>query len=242
MKIGLAQTRPIPGDIPCNIQRHESIVRQAIANDSQMVIFPELSLTGYEPSLAAALATDEHDERLAIFQRLSDEHAITIAVGLPTRHNAGVCISLMIFQSKLPRRTYSKAYLHRDEEPFFVPGERFVGLIGDNNTALAICYELSVPEHAAQAARNGANIYISSVAKSATGVAAANERLAHIAREYSQLVLMVNSIGPADNFVCVGGSAVWNRQGKQLAKLDDNTEAILLLDTRTDEALEVSLS
>lgn len=57
MKICVAHTRPVAGDIQSNIESHKKLLDLAIAHAAGMVIFPELSLTGYEPKLAKELAT-----------------------------------------------------------------------------------------------------------------------------------------------------------------------------------------
>jgi predicted amidohydrolase len=83
MIISAAQIKPIRGDIQANIDNHKRIIDEALGNDSDMIIFPELSLTGYEPTLAEALATMQFDPRLDSFQDVSDEANINIGVGLP---------------------------------------------------------------------------------------------------------------------------------------------------------------
>ena len=52
MKICVAQTRPIKGDIQSNIDHHKQFINLAVANGASIIIFPELSLTGYEPKLS----------------------------------------------------------------------------------------------------------------------------------------------------------------------------------------------
>ena len=157
MKVCVAQTKPVAGDISQNVNGHQRLLDLAIGADAEIIIFPELSTTGYEPTLANDLATDRDDPRFRVFQDISDDRHVTIGIGVPTRVSDGVCISLMLFQRGVERRLYSKMYLHEDEEAFFVAGEPSTGLLGANGeVALAICYELSVPEHAANASRNGA--------------------------------------------------------------------------------------
>jgi predicted amidohydrolase len=243
MQVCVAQSRPVTGDIQRNIECHVRLVRLAVSNRAEVIIFPELSLTGYEPSLANQLATHENDSRFDLFQKLSDDHEITIGVGVPTQSIAGVCISVALFQPHKPRRLYSKTYLHPDEERFFVLGERFIGLLGKNDDiALAVCYELSVSEHAANAFASGARVYIASVAKPVGGIQQATERLAAIAREYKMTVLMANSVGLSECFQCAGKSAVWGRNGELLAQLDDANEGIIILDTLTLEPVVVYLA
>ncbi|MFK7978556.1 MAG: hypothetical protein AB8G86_01120 [Saprospiraceae bacterium] len=57
-------------------------------------------------------------------------------------------------------------------------------LIRGTKIALAICYEISVPKHIAAATKNGAKIYLASVAKTQEGVQQAAERLSLIAKNY----------------------------------------------------------
>lgn len=234
MKICLVQTRSSKGDISRNAAAHQRLIGRASAHGAAAIFFPELSLTGYEPSLAEALATHPNDPRLSSFQRLSEGHNLTIGLGLPTRQAAGVCISLLLVQPHRPVHTYSKKYLHADEEPFFVSGSNIpVVKIGGTRLAPAICYELSVPEHAQTAHRAGAQVYVASVAKSANGVETALERLSAIARTYAMPALMVNAVGPSDDFVCGGRSSVFNAAGELLGQLPPDREGLLLYDLGT---------
>ena len=140
----------------------------------------------------------------------------------------------MLFQPHKSRQLYSKQHLHPDEEPYFVSGPSCHGLLDQGEkVALAICYELSVPEHAALAIENGAKIYLASVAKTAAGVDKAMIRLAEIARVNSIFALMANSIGMADGGECDGRSAVWNHQGTLLTQLDRSNEGVIVVDTDT---------
>lgn len=241
MRICVAQTRPVKGDIPSNIAGHERLIDLAGGNAADIIIFPELSLTGYEPRLADELAANENDPRFDSFQRASNENTITIGVGIPTRNSFGVCISLVLFQPHQPRAIYSKMFLHSDENAYFVSGDRTPGLIGNGDCALAICYELSVPEHAARASADGARVYIASVAKPVDGVAKALDQLAEISRDYSMTVLMANSVGVADGFQYAGKSSVWNRNGELLSQLDDANEGVIILDTEILDVKAIQL-
>lgn len=227
MKIALAQIKSVPGDVEANLLKHLAFIERAAIEASSMIIFPELSLTGYEPTLARELAFGEDDPRLNIFQQLSDDYRMVIGVGAPTWQEAGVCISLLLFQPMAARQVYSKKYLHQDEEAYFVSGQNFTSLlVNGRKVALAICYELSILEHANEAMAQGAEIYLASVAKSASGVASAHQRLATIARENTIPVLMVNNVGPADDFVGAGNSAIWNKQGELTSQLDQEEDLL----------------
>ncbi|KAA9354596.1 carbon-nitrogen hydrolase family protein [Larkinella humicola] len=238
MKIGVAQTRPVKGDIAHNIANHQTLIDLAVSDGADLLIFPELSLTGYEPELAADLATTPDDSRFDVFQTRSDAHRITIGVGVPIRSEEGIWISLLIFQPHQPRHLYSKKYLHEDEEPFFVSGQSTLCFLGDKaNIALAICYELSVPEHSGKAFQNGATVYLASVAKSAPGMEKASETLSAIARTNAMTVFVSNCVGYCDNFESAGRSAIWNTKGELIRQLNDVDEGILIIDLETGTGL-----
>src|SRR5579871_1257154 len=119
MRIGLAQTRPVKGDVLQNIDAHVRFIDLAAESGTKIIVFPELSITGYEPRLASQLATAIDDIRLDVFETLSEQYAMTICVGMPTIGAAGILITQVIFEPGRPRKAYSKRYLHADEEAFF---------------------------------------------------------------------------------------------------------------------------
>ncbi|MBE7171152.1 MAG: carbon-nitrogen hydrolase family protein [Williamsia sp.] len=238
MQICLAQTNPVPGNIQRNIDQHLQLIKLAASRKARMIVFPELSLTGYEPALAGELATDQHDSRLAPFQQISDREEMIIGVGLPVKTAAGIAIGMVIFQAFEPPLLYTKKWIHADEEPYFIGASHFTGLLGgEARIALGICYELSVPEHAAQAFQAGAKIYLTSVSKLIRGIDKTYTRLAEIARTYSLTVLMANQTGLAEGERCAGRTAVWNDQGELIAQLDEVRKGILLIDTDTQEVI-----
>lgn len=242
MKLCVAQTKPVKGDIQRNIVSHKEFIDLAVFHSADLIIFPELSLTGYEPTLAKDLAIHTGDNRLDGFQIISNRNQIAIGVGVPTKAVEGTNISMIVFQAHQQRQVYSKTYLHADEEPYFVSGKGITSIkIKEYNVAPAICYELSIPEHAENASRNGADVYIASVAKSADGVKNAYISLSEIAKKYSMSVLMSNCVGPSDNFLSTGKSSVWSKDGTLLRQLDDKSEGLLIFDTVSQETTVASI-
>lgn len=232
MKIGLAQIKPHKGDIQQNILQHLEWIEKAVKEDVDLIVFPELSLTGYEPDLAKDLALKAEDQRLNIFQNISDQNEISIALGAPTQAKNGILISMLIFQPKKTRTIYSKQILHSDEIPFFIEGaEQIILNRYDIQIAPAICYESLQTSHAFAAKDLGANLYLASVAKSQKGIDKASIHFPKIAKEFEIPVLMVNSVGYCDNFFSGGQSAVWNSKGELLSQLNFETEGLLVFDT-----------
>lgn len=99
--------------------------------------------------------------------------------------------------------------------------------------SLAICYELSVPEHSLNAFKQGAKIYIASVAKSALGYERNSEILSNIAAKYAMTALMANCLGHCDNFECVGQTSAWSNQGVLLGQPHAVREGIIIVNTDT---------
>ena len=58
MKICIAQTAPIKGNVSANIEAHLNFIELALTLNAEAIFFPELSLTSYEPKLAKELATN----------------------------------------------------------------------------------------------------------------------------------------------------------------------------------------
>jgi predicted amidohydrolase len=174
MKLIAAQISSAAGNIEKNLGKHVDIIHQAANLSADGIFFPELSLSGYEPSLAQVVAIEPTDERLDVLQTWSDHYSMFIAVGVPTKGKKGTEISMIAFQPGVARTTYSKQHLHADELPFFTSGsEQKLFTCVDVLLAPAICYESLQAIHALQAAEAGAEVYFTSVAKSERGVAAA---------------------------------------------------------------------
>jgi len=101
---------------------------------------------------------------------------------------------------------------------------------------VAICYEISVSDHAADAIRNGAAVYVASVAKTQKGIVKANERMSEIARSSSIITLLSNCIGPSGDGDCAGQTAIWAPDGSVAVSLNDSDEGIAMIDTATMKA------
>lgn len=242
MKICVAQTKPFKGNISANIEAHLRFIELALSLNSEAIFFSELSLTGYEPELAKNLATDQNDIRLDTFQESCDKNNIIIGLGLPTATESKIRISMIIFEPNKPRQTYSKQQLHSDEFPYFENGFGQVIINTKNkNIAPAICYESLQPTHSENAFKLGADVYLASVAKPENGIEKAFEHYPAIAKHYSMPVLMANCVGLCDNFLSVGKSAVWTKEGELVGQLDDKTEGILIFDTETEGIVKRNL-
>lgn len=243
MKISLVQCLSKKGAVSENIENHLKLIRRSLEYEADLVVFPELSLTNYEPTLAAELAFETNDDRLDVFQEESDRGNVTICLGLPVRRTSGIHIGMLTFQPEKERELYTKQMLHEDERPYFSCGDRDFYLKKDDFTiAFGICYESLQRTHILKAIGNGANLYIASVAKPAGGVSRALETFPSIAEEFNMPVFMANSVGISDTFMATGTSAAWNASGQLVHCLNESDQGILLYDTLSQETKSIYIS
>ncbi len=237
MKICIAQTKSWKGDIKKNIENHLRIIDQATELKASLIVFPELSITGYEPEMAKELVCEAGDTIFDPFQEVANQKNAILCIGAPTNTEEGVQISMLIFQPNAKRLVYSKQLLHTDELPYFVIGKEKPFLnINEKTIALGICYETLQREHFENAIKNDAKIYIASVAKPDRGLEKAYLHFPSIAKEFGVPILMANCIGYCDNFLSNGQSSVWNHEGKLMGQLDQENQGILIYDTELDIA------
>ncbi|MCL6350693.1 carbon-nitrogen hydrolase family protein [Pectobacterium polaris] len=230
----------VAGHVDENVKNHQDMVITAAQNAVDIIVFPELSLSGYEPSLAEELALPSDEIKFDAFQSMSDAYGISIAVGYPVKFIDEIKITMIIFQPEKETLFYSKQLLHPDEMPFFKQGKQQATVSVEGKVVVpAICYESLQPVHALEAEKLGADLYVASVAKSADGVMRAYEHYPATARKHGMFVLMANAVGKADNFVCAGQSAIWDREGKLLIQVNATQEALLILDTETGKVMMI---
>ncbi|WP_290798664.1 carbon-nitrogen hydrolase family protein [Flavihumibacter sp. UBA7668] len=243
MKLAIAQLASVKDDIQSSIYKHINWIQKAKQNEADVIFFPELSITGYEPAIAEKVALNPLDDRLYSFQELADESEIAIGVGLPARINDQVFISLLLFQKRRNARIYSKQLLHEDEIPFFSSGNKQeIYKIKNQQIAPAICYESLQASHAEMAVALGATIYVATVAKSPGGIEKAYKHYPAISSKLSIPVCMVNSVGPADNFIASGKSSVWSANGDLLGSLNSIEQGILIFDTEACSTSQISMN
>ncbi len=126
--IALAQIATCPGQLQHNLERHLEMVARARQSGAHLVVFPELSLSGYllaHGVLEHALSLD--DPRLESLRRASRD--IALLVGLPLRESqGGIANAAVLLEGGEVRGVHRKLYLPTygmfDEGRYFVPGSR----------------------------------------------------------------------------------------------------------------------
>ncbi len=147
-KFAMAQVPAIKGSVQDNINIHLRAVSTAAWAGVSLIVFPELSLTGYEPELAGSLAFDENDDRLVPLISAAAQHRIHIIAGAPLKGKSKPHIGALIISPSGLVSSYSKINLHSSEEQFFSPGnEHRVITIDTHTIGVAICADTNAPEH-----------------------------------------------------------------------------------------------
>lgn len=211
------------GDISANLKLHMDFMQHAREHGVGLLLFPELSLTGYEPTLAKALAQDIDSPLLSPLRHLAREASMTTVVGLPLRlpsHDKPLIAAFILHQDG-SIGVYTKQHLHPGEEQFFSAGNGGdLMLIADLPIALSVCADFSHPEHSSHAAKQGAQLYAASVLIGETGYSRDSSLLQNCSKRHGMAVLMANHGGPTGGWAVAGQSAFWNEQGQCVASTD----------------------
>lgn len=233
-RVAAAQTISTAGDIEANVECHLKFLREASERAVRLVVFPELSLTGYEPTLAARVAIEEHDRRLAPLREACVKGGMFVVVGAPMNVDGRVRIAALVLTPHGTVTIYTKKYLHPGEEPAFAPGMGG-GLVAIDNdaVAIAICADTSHPEHAQAAASRGADLYVASSLITEAGYANDTALLQNYASEYRFPVLMANHGGKTGGWLPIGKSAFWAPDGSCVVVAPNAGCALLIANRET---------
>jgi predicted amidohydrolase len=231
LTICAAQYAAVAGQLTANIDRHAQFMRHAAQQGVNFLLFPELSLTGYEPSLARALAQAPDANVLQSLRTLATELAMTTVVGLPLRSSdsESVMIGALVFAADGSQLIYEKQHLHPGEDVVFTAGHGGDLLcVEATRIALSVCADFAHPSHPRAAAHAGAGIYASSVLISDNGYAHDSNVLQACAAEHSMAVLMANHGGPSGGWACAGRSAMWAPGGKLVARASGTGDCLVI--------------
>lgn len=227
--IAAAQSGSVKGDVAANIDTHMRFVHAAAEHHVDFIVFPELSLTGYEPELANRLQMSIDDAALRIFQASARKHAITIVVGAPAKGIEGKPYIAAFAYCPDGTATYTKHHLHPGEEAHFSPGTQgcLIDLKG-TTVGLAICADTTHASHARNAARHGAQLYAAGVLISEAGYEDDVALLEQFAEEHAMAVVMANFSSPSGGCISAGKSAIWNERGERIVRASGVEDALVI--------------
>jgi len=242
IRIAIAQCAPALGAVKRNLDMHEKWIARARAAGARLVIFPELSLTGYYlKDLAADVAVAADDPQLSRIAEASRD--IDISAGFVER---SADAKLHIAQGHwsggklvhVHRKVYLPTYGIFDDGRYFGPGDRFETYRwAGGTTGVAICEDLwhvSTPYLYAAA---GATIILAPSASPGRGVAEGGdlgtaESCRLMDRFYASYltvyVVYVNRVGHEDGIAFWGGSEIVAPDGTVAARAPEFDEDLLI--------------
>lgn len=189
LPVAVAQPPCDSHDVAANAVAHADAVRSAGA---RVVVFPELSLTGYELH-TAPLAAD--DPRLTPLVSACAEAGSVALVGAPLRD--GPHIAVLAVDGAGVSVAYRKIWLAETESARFVPGDRPAVLEVDGwRFGLAVCRDTGIPQHAADTAALGMDAYVAGIVESAAGDTVPDDRARRIAVDQDVWVAVASFARP----------------------------------------------
>ncbi|PVX47129.1 putative amidohydrolase [Flavobacterium sp. 103] len=237
MILAAAQTKPIRRDIDSNLLEHYRLVKLAAANGAQLIVFPELSITGYEREDAADLAFSANDSRLDYLKKLATENKIIIIAGAPIRIESSLFLGEFCIAPNDSVSIYTKQFLHTGEEIYYQPSFDYNTILEIENERIscAICADIDNPKHAENASKNNSSTYVASIFFSPNGIPQAHQSLQNYASEYQMNVLMANFGGDSYGSPSGGRSAFWNNKGELIAQMKDSGSGLLLVEKHSSD-------
>lgn len=244
-RLAIAQISPRLGDVEANLAIHERFVAEARERGAEMVVFPELSLTGYFlKDMVSTVALRADAPELGRLRKMSE--GIGLVVGLVEEsedfrfYNAS-----LYFENGAIRHVHRKVYLPTyglfDEARYLARGDRircFTSPLG--RAALLICEDLWHPSTVYIAALDGALAVLCPSSSPLRGIregadhddnAAYWELLNSMyAQTFGLYVIYANRVGFEDGVGFWGGSEIVAPSGERLVKARYYEEDLVVAD------------
>jgi len=238
MRLALCQINATVGDISANADRILAGARSAREAGAQLVLFPELALTGYPPE---DLLLREHfltDARSALDDLAREVDGITAITGFPELAESRVYNSAAVLAHGAVQSVYRKLHLPNygvfDERRYFTSGSRGATIeVDGHRVGLTVCEDLWQPgPPATEEAASGASLLINiSASPYHSGKGAEREQLfARRAIESGAHVAFCALVGGQDELVFDGHSFVLDPAGATIARARQFSEDLLVCD------------
>jgi predicted amidohydrolase len=224
LRIAAVQPGCTAHDVAGNARVHADAVRAAGA---RVVVFPELSLTGYELD-AAAVALDD-----PALESLVEACAVTAAlalVGAPVADGDGSrFISMLRIDETGVQVAYRKTWLGGSEPDRFCPGDGPTILDVDGwRLGLGICKDTGAAQHTAGTAALGVDAYVAGLVHRPEEIPEQEARAVVIARTCRAFVVFASFAGPTGDVFAetAGTSAIWSPEGLAISRTGPHTGGV----------------
>src|SRR3989441_3148116 len=249
MRLALAQINPVVGDLEGNRELILGRLAEAKANSADLVVFPELAVTGYPPEdlllrPGFIRAAEDSVQRIA-----RESRGTTILVGGP-HFDRDLYNACYVCSGGEVKAVYRKRFLPNygvfDEYRYFAPGRDLILLEhGKTLVGTTICEDMWPPgPPATDLALAGAELLVN-ISASPFYVGRPDEReemFVTRARDNSCFVAFCNTVGGQDELIFDGHSCVLDDEGTVLARTPGFEEDLLVVDIEPQEVIGRRLS
>ncbi len=244
MRLSLAQLNAVVGDLQGNREKILESLAEAKAASADIVVFPELAITGYPPEDLLLRPGFVRAARDSLEQVAAATDGIVALVGTPwfDRDLANACV---VCSGGTIQAVYRKHFLPNygvfDEHRYFAEGRDLVLLrLGDTSVGPTICEDVWQPgPPATDLALAGAQLIVN-LSASPFHVGKAEEReemLVTRARDTSSYLAFCNLVGGQDELVFDGHSVVLDDSGEVVARAPGFREHLLVVDIEPAAAM-----
>lgn len=243
LRIALGQLNPTVGDIAGNAAKIIAWAQRARDElKADLVVFPELALTGYPPE-DLLLRPSFLDRTLAGLEEIKRQvRGIDVILGYPRTATGGLYNAASLLRDGHIVATYHKVHLPNygvfDERRYFVPGgETCVATIKGVPVGLTVCEDVWLPGPVEQAAAAGARLVVN-INASPFHLGKGDERegvLQHRIETARVPVAYVNQVGGQDELVFDGHSFVMDAAGQVTQRAPGFEEGLFLTEFQVED-------
>ncbi len=237
MRLALAQVDPVVGDLDGNRDMIVARIEEARAAGADLVLLPELAVTGYPPEDLLLRPGFVRAARASLDEIAARTEGIVALVGVPlfdgALHNAcAVCVDGEV--RAVAKKRHLPNYGVFDEKRYFSSGDEITLVeVAGTKVGITICEDMWIPgPPTTELAAAGAELVVN-LSASPFHVGREQEReeiFRTQARENGVRVALCNTVGAQDELVFDGHSLVIDRDGTVLARAPGFEEALLLVD------------
>jgi len=246
MKVAAAQISCSLGNPKSNLEKVRDFSSKASQSGVDLIVFPEMSDTGYSMSAIQKHASLWSDGFVPGLQELAADLSIAIVCGVSERDGASIYNSLVLVDqlgqiAGKYRKTHLYAVAPVDEQKCFAPGDAFASFaLGDMRVGLSICYDLRFPEmYRKLATEQNTHVFIVSAAWPFPRIEHFRTLVLARAIENQSYVIASNRVGKdADLWFC-GSSAIIDPRGVAIASASADREELIRADLAPDLVLSV---
>jgi len=240
MKIGLAQIDCEVGNLEINCAKFNTYAARAKDKGCEVVLFPEMSDTGYLSSTFSKYAQPWPGIGYEAASNAAATNSINLICGISEKENDSIYNSIAVFDKSGELVTkYRKTHLFSpapvSENHYCSSGSKTVVVeIAGLCWGLSICYDLRFPELYRSLMLQGAQVLFNSTAWPATRAAHWDHLTSARAIENQCFFVGVDRVGTDGNLTMHGHSRVVTPMGNVIAQASSNKEELLIAELQTE--------